>query len=80
MKRLLRTLYTVRGPILAGALTLAVAGSYLDRGAAPSVTEMHSYPASAVQAVEGRQVQPLSVYAACAQPGYGHMMFCPLWH
>jgi hypothetical protein len=23
---------------------------------------------------------PLSVYAACAQPSYGNMMFCPLWH
>jgi hypothetical protein len=92
MKRLLRTLFTVRGLILAGTLMLAVAGSYLDRETAPSVTEVNSHLAAHVQALDGRQVQPLeqalaghhfqplSVYEACAQPGYGNMILCPLWH
>jgi hypothetical protein len=80
MKRLLRTLFALRSLILAGTLTLAVAGSYLDREVAPSVTEVNSHFASHVQALDGRHVQPLSLYAACWQPGYSYMSLCPLWH
>jgi hypothetical protein len=80
MKRLLRTLVTLRGPILAGTLALAAIGSYLDQGTAPARTEMKSHRAAPVQARDDRQAQWLRVYDACSQPGYGHMMLCPLWH
>jgi hypothetical protein len=80
MKRLLRILFTVRGLILAGTLALAIFGSYLAREAAPSATEMKSHPASQVQVLDGSQIQPLSLHDACAQPGYGKMILCPLWH
>jgi hypothetical protein len=80
MKRLLRTLYTLRGLILAGTLALAATGSYLDRGTASSLTQVHSHLGSHMQDPDGRQVQPLSLYAACWQPGYSYMSLCPLWH
>ena len=75
MKRLLRILVATRGLILAGTLTLAVAGSYLDRGAAPAAG--HGNPASA-QILGGQQVQPSSTYDACAQPDHADMgIVCP---
>jgi hypothetical protein len=58
MKRLLRILFTVRGLILAGTLALAIFGSYLVRGAAPSATEMKSHPASHVYVLGGSQSTP----------------------
>jgi hypothetical protein len=80
MKRLLRTLYTLRGLILAGTLALAATGSYLDRGTAPSLTQVNSHLGSHMQAPGGRQVQPLSLYAACRQPGYSYRSLCPFGH
>jgi hypothetical protein len=99
MKRLLRTLFTIRGLILAGTLTLAAVGSYyLDQGTAASVAGVHSHGAAHLHAVASNQpyqtlaqlrnaegtlqlsVTQLSTLAACAQPGYGAMLLCPLWH
>jgi hypothetical protein len=77
MKRLLRTLVAARGLIIAGTLALATLGGYLDRGTAPSAMEVDSPLAAHVQALDGHY---LSVYDACAQPGYGKMILCPLWH
>jgi hypothetical protein len=76
VQRLLRILVILRGPILAGTLAIAVIGSYADRAIARR-PETSSYRA-ALQAVDSLQVPPLSMYAACTQPGYGRMIFCPL--
>jgi hypothetical protein len=58
MTRLLRILFTTRHLILAGTLALAIFGSYLTRGAAPSTAELKSHPASHVHALDGSQSPP----------------------
>ncbi len=39
MKRLLHTLFTIVGPILAGTVLLAAAGSYVEQGTAPNAAQ-----------------------------------------
>jgi hypothetical protein len=51
MKRLLRILYIMRGLILAGTLTLAAIGGYLDRGTVPSAAKANRQLAPQVQAM-----------------------------
>jgi hypothetical protein len=56
MERLLRTLFTLRGLILAATLTLAALGGYLDRGTVLPVAKVKSQLAPQVHAMDRSQV------------------------
>src|SRR5262249_46022283 len=55
MERLLRTLFTVRGLILAATLTLAALGGYLDRGTTLPIAKVSSQLALQVHAMDRSQ-------------------------
>jgi hypothetical protein len=58
MEVLLRILFTVRGLILAGTVTLAVAGSYLDQGPAAPAAGMNSHLGTQMRAGATTQILP----------------------
>jgi hypothetical protein len=79
-------LCTRKGTALVVLGTLALAGSasaYLAQPATQVAPAAQATVAPSLRDVDGIPLangQSLSLHDACTQPGYGHMLLCPLWH